>query len=198
MFDTSLPADEDWDLWMRMSASGCKMRTVDGLVARYRRHGGNITGDPQRKRRASYAVLDKLFSDKDKAAQLADLREHAYLSQWLRNAQYCAEFGLTGERDRCLARAEELYQKAPHNPDLARRHLSFAASFAGTEHFAQTVGASLPEDAILYHWTKSATAFKAGRYREAAPGALRVLLRRPLWLAGRMFARFNRRQTRFA
>lgn len=45
-FDTTLATCEDWDFWLRLSSLG-DLVYVDRVVLGYRRHGGNLSGDPR-------------------------------------------------------------------------------------------------------------------------------------------------------
>ncbi|MGZ9166977.1 MAG: hypothetical protein ACXW4U_17540, partial [Anaerolineales bacterium] len=60
LFDESLRALEDADLWIRLSA----LRPFVGLpkaLVRYRMHSSNMTKDPQRMVNAAYQLTEKVF-----------------------------------------------------------------------------------------------------------------------------------------
>ena len=42
-YDESLPANEDWDMWLRIAENN-RLAFVDRVLARYRWHDGNMTG----------------------------------------------------------------------------------------------------------------------------------------------------------
>jgi glycosyltransferase involved in cell wall biosynthesis len=60
LFDESLRAVEDADLWIRLSALRPFVGFPKALV-RYRRHDSNMTKDPQRMVTAEYQVTQKIF-----------------------------------------------------------------------------------------------------------------------------------------
>lgn len=58
LFNESLDAVEDADLWARMSANATFVGVPEALV-RYRRHHQNMSADPERMIEASYQVIEK-------------------------------------------------------------------------------------------------------------------------------------------
>lgn len=60
LFDESLRALEDSDMWIRMSTHRPFVGLSQALV-RYRRHGNNMSSDPERMVTASRTVREKLF-----------------------------------------------------------------------------------------------------------------------------------------
>jgi hypothetical protein len=60
LFDESLRALEDSDMWIRMSTHHPFVGLSQALV-RYRRHGNNMSSDPERMVTASRTVREKLF-----------------------------------------------------------------------------------------------------------------------------------------
>jgi glycosyltransferase involved in cell wall biosynthesis len=60
LFDEALQALEDSDMWIRMSAHRPFVGLPQALV-RYRRHGNNMSSDPERMVTASRIVKEKLF-----------------------------------------------------------------------------------------------------------------------------------------
>ena len=60
LFDESLRALEDSDMWIRMSAHHPFVGLPQALV-KYRRHGNNMSSDPERMVTASRTVREKLF-----------------------------------------------------------------------------------------------------------------------------------------
>ncbi len=61
-FDESLRNAEDYDLWLRMAARGCRFAYVDRVLALRRRHPGGKSRDPDAMHRAREAIMEKLFS----------------------------------------------------------------------------------------------------------------------------------------
>jgi len=62
VFDETLRACEDWDLWLRLLAAGCQMAWVEHYVVAYRVHPGQMTSQAGRMRKAIFTTLDKFFS----------------------------------------------------------------------------------------------------------------------------------------
>lgn len=61
-FDSSLSEQEDWDLFLRMSRSG-PFAPVPEIVAHYRRHGSNLTGNALRNHLSRERVIRRAFRD---------------------------------------------------------------------------------------------------------------------------------------
>lgn len=64
LFDESLQALEDWDLWIRMSARHPFIGVPQALV-KYRRHSTNMSSDPRRMITAEHQMTEKLFGPPD-------------------------------------------------------------------------------------------------------------------------------------
>lgn len=86
VFDESLAACEDWDLWLRLSRAGCQMSFIDRPVTAYRIHPEQMTQDPERMRTASLAVLDKVAADGALPVDLQIALPEAYARAYLRAA----------------------------------------------------------------------------------------------------------------
>ncbi len=69
-FDEHMRAMEDWDLWLRMTATGGVWLGTEPLLCRYRVHGGTISRDVRAMRAGRLRALEKLFAR-------PDLREEA-------------------------------------------------------------------------------------------------------------------------
>ena len=95
-----LPAAEDWDLWLRLLASGATLTFAPDAIVAYRRHAGSLTGDVAALARAQIEVHAHHAQLVDEAVrrrvEAADLRALAA--------------GLTRERDHAGAR--EAYARA--------------------------------------------------------------------------------------
>jgi hypothetical protein len=61
-FDAALRAVEDWDLWLRLAASGWQFATVDACLWRYRLHGSNMSNNPDLLRQYALRTLEKFFA----------------------------------------------------------------------------------------------------------------------------------------
>lgn len=164
VFDTTLKGVEDWDLWLRLAVHGHKIDLVDIPLARYRRHKISLTHSWQRIEQDSYRILEKLFSNEQLASRLADLKEHAYITLWLTLAASCQERGLNVEISRFIQMAEELYPKAPRNPELSIRHFNRLLSLPDTGHFIQMIAKSESEALLRYYWHKGQQLAQQGHF----------------------------------
>jgi glycosyltransferase involved in cell wall biosynthesis len=80
VFDETLRACEDWDLWLRLLVQGCQMASVDHYVAAYRIHPGQMTSQSERMRTAIFSMLDKFFNRPELPDYLNTQRNVAYAS----------------------------------------------------------------------------------------------------------------------
>ncbi len=61
MFDGSLAAAADWDLWQRVFRASARIVRLRGTLARYRTHTSAMSADPQRMFEAGLGVLDRAY-----------------------------------------------------------------------------------------------------------------------------------------
>jgi len=85
-FDTSLRSYEDWDMWLRLARAGCRMGWVDQPVSLYRFHREQMTRDGRQMTEATFAVLEKVFSDPSLPQAWRAMREEAYSNAHIRAA----------------------------------------------------------------------------------------------------------------
>ena len=64
VFDETLRAAEDWDLWIRMSLAGAKIDYLAEPLHRYRQHASSISASDERLGHGILAVCEKLAADK--------------------------------------------------------------------------------------------------------------------------------------
>jgi GT2 family glycosyltransferase len=64
-FDTQILAMEDWDLWLRLIATGGRFCGVQPCLAKYRLHGSTNSRQPDRMRAGRLRALEKLFARND-------------------------------------------------------------------------------------------------------------------------------------
>jgi len=199
LFDEGLRSYEDWDLWLRLAQAGCPMTWLPRPVSLYRFHRAQMTRDGAQMTRASFAVLDKVFSAPALPEAWGRLREHAYSNAHLRAA---AQEYLAGDYSRAKA---DLSAAAELNPALLANsgqaltdHISAWLDLPKTREplaFLQGIYSNLPESLIPSAWRRRGMAQAARRlafesYRRgdgrAARRALWAAVRiRPAWLADR-------------
>ncbi len=85
-FDESLRSYEDWDMWLRLGHLGCRMGYVNQPVSLYRFHTAQMTRIGAQMTTATFAVLDKLYSNPDLPPAWQDLHDMAYSQAYLRAA----------------------------------------------------------------------------------------------------------------
>lgn len=78
LFDETLRACEDWDLWLRMASAGCQFAWVEQPLAAYRFHLGQMTRDSGRMRNAIFKTLGKFFDQPRLPSSYYDLKNRAF------------------------------------------------------------------------------------------------------------------------
>ncbi|MBX2998554.1 MAG: glycosyltransferase [Caldilineaceae bacterium] len=112
LFDETLRACEDWDLWLRIARSGGQIVTHRQVICEYRTHPGQMTKQVQRMRTAMFAVLDKTFAVERIPEDLLNLKKKAYAAAYLKAAARAYHAMDLSDAKRDLQHAVEL------DPDL--------------------------------------------------------------------------------
>lgn len=86
LFDENLRSYEDWDMWLRLLRAGCRTGWVNRPVSLYRFHQAQMTRIGKQMTMATFAVLDKIFSDPTLPDDWRNVRELAYSNAHLRTA----------------------------------------------------------------------------------------------------------------
>ncbi len=86
LFDETLSACEDWDMWIRI-ARVCEIAYVHRVLAKKRQHQENMSLDSERLMTNGLRVLEKAFSAPDPSQELHGLRCKAFGRRY-------ADFGL--------------------------------------------------------------------------------------------------------
>jgi glycosyltransferase involved in cell wall biosynthesis len=88
IFDESLRACEDWDLWIRLAYAGCRFAWVENIVIAYRYHQGQMTRESERMRKAMLSMLDKFFSQTRSDENIQAYKDRVYASAMVTAAAY--------------------------------------------------------------------------------------------------------------
>lgn len=144
-FNAELLAFEDWDLWIRMAAHGCKLTFIDVPVARWRHHSGI-----RRSRRGQYfeqlvsKFFDNLFSNELVAEQASNLRLHAEIHLWLREAINYKRINLYRDMYRCIHKAENLFRVAIFDKEILKDYEGITACLPEAKLFRKLVRVTMP------------------------------------------------------
>lgn len=85
-FDETLRSYEDWDMWLRLAQAGCQMTWVSQPVSLYRFHSAQMTRIGNQMTKATFAVLDKVYSDPGLPESWTKIKDRAYSHAYLRAA----------------------------------------------------------------------------------------------------------------
>lgn len=80
------PGLDDWELWLRWSARGCRFACLTQPLLNYRIHTQNFSADYERRRSIHLAMLDAFYAQDPIPEAARRLRAHAYATQFLRFA----------------------------------------------------------------------------------------------------------------
>ncbi|MFN8641042.1 MAG: hypothetical protein U0802_05045 [Candidatus Binatia bacterium] len=143
--DESLPANEDWDMWLRV-ARRCQFAFVDRVLVHVREHAGNTTGPGSPLFAAALATravpLDKLFASPELPAEVRALRHLAYENVHLFRSQRWLTAGRWRLAAAELARAVRI-SDAPARATLRGAWFWFNASRLGQSAAGRRVAARL-------------------------------------------------------
>jgi glycosyltransferase involved in cell wall biosynthesis len=103
-FDESLPLGCDWDMWLRITASGRRIEYLDEVLVEYAWHGANMSADRRRTGAAALTLFGRFF-DGPEAEGVTHLRRPT-LARWhLNYAEYLLDAGDRAEARRHLVAA---------------------------------------------------------------------------------------------
>ncbi|MCL4294781.1 MAG: glycosyltransferase [Anaerolineae bacterium] len=83
LFDECLHWREDWDLWLRLVADGCRFEWLPIIVCRYRLSGSNMARNAKRMRDGGLVALDKLYTRPDLPDDVRALRPSALAAVYI-------------------------------------------------------------------------------------------------------------------
>lgn len=80
------PGLDDWDLWLRWAANGCRFRCVERPLIYYRVHDQNFNLNWAARREVHFGTLDTFYSQEDVPVLAAEMRDKVYASEHFRFA----------------------------------------------------------------------------------------------------------------
>ncbi len=87
------PGLDDWELWLRWAAIGCRFMCIEKPLLYYRIHDQNFNLDWSRRRQAHFAMLDAFYQQKDLPAVAIQMRNRVYANQHLHFAVLAWQVG---------------------------------------------------------------------------------------------------------
>ncbi|NLE45720.1 MAG: glycosyltransferase family 2 protein [Chloroflexi bacterium] len=87
------PGLDDWELWLRWAAQGCRFSCIERPLLRYRLHNQNYALAYDRRRAVHFAMLDEFYDQEGLPEAAIRLREYAYANQHLRFAVLAWQVG---------------------------------------------------------------------------------------------------------
>lgn len=136
IFDPELIAFEDWELWIRMAAQGCRIVFFDVPVARWRCHhdlqrSPSGSGFPY----AARQVIERLFSNMFVADRYIKYRSAAEILLWLQQANSYSQRGLVRDAAECIQYAERCLEVGPFEEDVFRAFIESSLSVPQARNF---------------------------------------------------------------
>lgn len=150
-FDEQLRWVEDWDLWLRLAAEGCRMTWLPDVVCHYRVYADNMIRNAPAMRAGRVRALDKLFQQRDLPSEITALKDGLYAEAYGQGAlrEYAA-----GQMEAARADLEQAVFLSPRlldgsPPPLIHWAIRRAANPATEDPgaFVRAVFANLPPSA---------------------------------------------------
>jgi tetratricopeptide (TPR) repeat protein len=194
LFDESLRSYEDWDMWLRLARANCRMSWVAKPVSLYRFHRKQMTRQGNQMTQATFAVLDKHFSDPDLPESWRSMCDLAYSNANLRAAMQAYHVLDFSSAHEYLLEASRLQPDLLVNRAdlLARRLAAFASSPKNQDpvKFLETIYNHLPVELGQLKRRRTRDLgqaaldagfeqFQLGDYRAARAALLRALRYQP-------------------
>lgn len=168
LFDTSLTAAEDMDMWVRIAAAGYAFGYIDHPLFYYRVVRGSMSKNLANQSRNEFARLDKFFARPDLDADIRQLKDCAY---GVIHFEYCTKYFRAGQVEQAQ---DHLRHAVALCPSLAADQnwiLEWLAGFAlapqthDPEALISLIFNNLPEEAAFLRPLRRRA---LGRYHAAA------------------------------
>jgi glycosyltransferase involved in cell wall biosynthesis len=198
-FDEKLNSYEDWDMWLRLARAGCKMAWIDQPVSLYRFHPHQMTRDGRRMTEANFAVLERVFSDKELPKSWRAQEDLAYSNAYLRASAHCYLEGDFGSAKENVLKAVALDPGLLENEALPlRERFSAWTDLPKTDApliFLENIYSHLPEEISPLVRPRNALseaamgiafrAFQDGDFQLSREAVWRAVSCKPSWLLNR-------------
>jgi len=127
MFDPTLRASEDTDLWMRMARAGFNFGYIDRPLFKYRLVSGSASRNVAGQMKSEFARLDKFFADPALPQELRALQGEAYSILWFESG---ARHYQIGDPQNGCAHIRQAIQLSPTRSRDENWLLDWIAGFA--------------------------------------------------------------------
>lgn len=187
VFDESLRATEDWDLWLRMAVHGHKFLLIDDVIAKYRIHGESMTHDPKRMEESWLKVLNKLLANENAKPIISDLKNDIYISSWLRQAVYNYAVNDSENMQRCISEAEQFINHTQISKETIWRHLSLLAKLPDTELLAKRIGKNYSYEFAEYYLASAIRSLRTRDYNKFFTDMFKSFFTNPISFFANLF-----------
>ncbi len=189
LFDESLRAEEDTDLWIRAAQAGCKFGYIDELLLHYRLHPASLSAQADHQVKHAFARLDKFFTNDSLTSEIKQLKSQAYsAAHFVAAGRYyrvgniesgCSHLSqalaiyqpLATDKNKLMQKISSMVLSTKHNDPLAVLDILFS-----TPDLPPAIKSVQPEASTLVYLVLAADHYFAGQ----AEQALNLLQRAPL------------------
>jgi glycosyltransferase involved in cell wall biosynthesis len=200
LFDEQFKANEDWDLFLRLSYMGCQMAWRKEPLCKYRIHSGNLIKDVLLMKSGMIMMLDKFFAQPDLPTRLMELRDKAYANIYLSSGERAFAIGTIEEGLTCLIEAIQLDRSLLEGdpPRLISSLASFALSplCKDADDYMSLVINSIPERVGIGNWStrkihglleavRAFNHYQHHEYMQVVNKAVSALVSDPSWFRNR-------------
>jgi len=150
LFDETLRAEEDTDMWLRAVYAGYRFGYIDELLFQYRIHSASLSAQAAHQVKYAFARLDKFFAQPGLPAEVLQLRPEAYSRLHYVSAARFYRIGQIEAGQEQLRRAAAVYPPLAANREwLAQWAISFALSLhtPNPDRFLACLFDNLPPEA---------------------------------------------------
>lgn len=169
-FDETLRSYEDWDMWLRLARAGCQMGWMPKPVSLYRFHRAQMTRNGEQMTAATFAVLNKTFSDMELLPEAwKAMRDEAYSRAYLRAAAQAYNSQTFAQAKTYMSEAARL------NPALLANEAGLLAGLvAGWANYVKTSDPLAFLETVYEHLPDNLVVLRQRRRQELAKEAMQL------------------------